>query len=52
MRWRWHDQFIDEAISFPDGTYKDQIDACSAAFNCLTLGNRIMTHLYRGLVDG
>lgn len=38
----WHDQFIDEAISFPNGKYKDQIDACSAAFNYLTLGNRII----------
>ena len=27
----WHDQFIDEAISFPNGKYKDQIDACSAS---------------------
>jgi predicted phage terminase large subunit-like protein len=34
---RWNRPFLDEARSFPNGRYKDQIDAASGAFNKLAL---------------
>jgi predicted phage terminase large subunit-like protein len=33
---RWNSDFIDEAEAWPNGRYRDQIDACSGAFNRLT----------------
>jgi len=32
----WHDDFIDELKHFPLSRYKDQVDACSMAFNMIT----------------
>ena len=29
----WNEDFLDEAQLFPEGNYKDQIDACSGAFS-------------------
>jgi phage terminase large subunit-like protein len=29
---------LDEMESFPSGKYRDQVDACSGAFNRLALG--------------
>lgn len=34
----WNKELIDEMRLFPNGKYKDQVDACSGAFNKLTLG--------------
>ena len=34
----WHYGLLDEMESFPSGKYRDQVDACSGAFNRLTLG--------------
>jgi predicted phage terminase large subunit-like protein len=31
----WHYALLDEMESFPSGKYRDQIDACSGAFNRL-----------------
>ena len=36
----WTKAFIDEARLFPNGKYKDQIDAAGGAFNKMTLGVR------------
>jgi predicted phage terminase large subunit-like protein len=33
---RWNSDFWDEAEAWPNGRYRDQIDACSGAFNRLT----------------
>lgn len=32
---RWADDYLDELASFPEGKYKDQVDASSGAFNKL-----------------
>lgn len=40
LRGEWNQAFIDEARSFPNGKYKDQIDAASGAFNKLVLAPR------------
>ena len=34
----WHYALLDEMESFPQGKYRDQVDACSGAFNRLILG--------------
>jgi predicted phage terminase large subunit-like protein len=34
----WHYELLDEMESFPNGKYRDQVDAASGAFNRLTLG--------------
>jgi predicted phage terminase large subunit-like protein len=34
----WHRDFVDELESFPSGRYRDQVDACTGAFNRLALG--------------
>ena len=34
----WHYELLDEMESFPSGKYRDQVDACSGAFNRLTQG--------------
>jgi predicted phage terminase large subunit-like protein len=34
---RWNRDFIDELIKFPQGTFKDQVDAAAGAFNKLAL---------------
>jgi predicted phage terminase large subunit-like protein len=34
----WNGDFIDEVQAFPDGEYKDQVDACSGAFAQLAGG--------------
>jgi predicted phage terminase large subunit-like protein len=40
IRAAWNKPFIDEMRLFPNGKYKDQIDAASGAYNKLTLGIR------------
>lgn len=42
---QWHYEFLNEAAEFPFGKFKDQIDACSAAFNYLTVGMPFDTSL-------
>jgi predicted phage terminase large subunit-like protein len=37
---RWNAAFLDEVGVFPTGTYKDQVDAASGAFNKLALATR------------
>jgi len=39
LRGDWNDDYIKEHENFPFGTYKDQVDASSGAFNQLTRGN-------------
>lgn len=34
----WNQDFIDEHVAFPQGTYQDQVDAAAGAFNKLALG--------------
>jgi predicted phage terminase large subunit-like protein len=34
----WQIALLDEMESFPNGKYRDQVDACSGAFNRLTMG--------------
>jgi phage terminase large subunit-like protein len=36
MQGVWNQDFIEEMKFFPDGSYKDQIDAASGAFNILS----------------
>lgn len=38
VKGEWNQLFIDEHKSFPNGKYKDQIDAAAGAFNMLTTG--------------
>ena len=40
---------LDEMISFPNGKYRDQVDACSGAFNRLISGP--VYNLCGGAVD-
>lgn len=35
VRGGWNEEFIDEAVAFPGGAFKDQIDAASDAYNKL-----------------
>lgn len=37
LRAPWNKALLDEMQSFPNGKYKDQVDACSGAFNKLTV---------------
>ena len=40
---------LDEMISFPNGKYRDQVDACSGAFNRLISGP--VYNLWGGALD-
>lgn len=40
LRGAWNKDFLDEMRLFPNGKYKDQVDAASGAFNKLTLGQK------------
>ena len=40
---------LDEMISFPNGKYRDQVDACSGAFNRLISGP--IYNLFGGAFD-
>ena len=40
LKAEWTKAFLDEARLFPNGKYKDQIDAAGGAFNKMTLGTR------------
>lgn len=40
----WTSNFIDEHELFPNGKFKDQVDAAAGAFNKLTLGNSMFIH--------
>lgn len=40
MKADWNQAFVDEAQTFPNGRYKDQIDAAGGAFNKLALTSR------------
>lgn len=33
VRGGWNDEYLDELAAFPKGTFKDQVDASSDAFN-------------------
>jgi predicted phage terminase large subunit-like protein len=35
---QWNREYVDELCAFPNGSYDDQVDASSGAFNKLTLG--------------
>ena len=35
VRGGWNDAYLDESTSFPKGTFKDQVDASSDAFNAI-----------------
>jgi predicted phage terminase large subunit-like protein len=35
----WNEPYLDELASFPNGTFKDQVDGSSGAFNKLALGS-------------
>ena len=45
----WHADLFDEMQSFPNGKYRDQVDACSGAFNRLISGP--VYNLFGGAVD-
>jgi predicted phage terminase large subunit-like protein len=45
----WQTDLLDEMESFPSGKYRDQVDACSGAFNRLALGPSY--NLYSGAFD-
>lgn len=42
VRAPWNAAYVDELCMFPNGTYDDQVDASSGAFNKLTTGRRLM----------
>jgi predicted phage terminase large subunit-like protein len=45
----WQRDLLDEMESFPSGKYRDQVDACSGAFNRLVLGPSY--NLFGGALD-
>jgi predicted phage terminase large subunit-like protein len=45
----WQTDLLDEMESFPSGKYRDQVDACSGAFNRLALGSTY--DLFNGAFD-
>ena len=45
----WHHALLDEMVSFPNGKYRDQVDACCGAFNRLVSGP--IYNLFGGAVD-
>lgn len=54
LRGSWNKPFIDEAANFPDGTFKDQIDAASRAFHriieeLVVEGNQIRVGRTKGM---
>ena len=40
MEGPWNEEFFSELESFPEGKFKDMVDALSSAFNEVTLGNQ------------
>jgi predicted phage terminase large subunit-like protein len=40
----WNEDWLIEVCSFPDSTYKDQVDSTSGAFKILTLGDQFETY--------
>lgn len=40
----WNHLFVEELTNFPNGTYKDQVDAAAAAFNILTGKKQVKGH--------
>jgi Terminase RNaseH-like domain len=40
LRSRWNAAYLDELTAFPNGTYQDQVDASSGAFNKLAKPKR------------
>jgi len=46
---RYQNDLLDEMQSFPNGKYRDQVDACSGAFNRLISGPAY--NLFGGAVD-
>jgi len=51
VRGSWINAFLDEAEAFPYGAHDDQIDACSGAFNRLTIIRRSQRLVFFGDVD-
>ena len=49
MAGSWQTDLLDEMESFPNGKYRDQVDACSGAFNRLISGP--VYNLFGGAVD-
>jgi predicted phage terminase large subunit-like protein len=45
----WQNDLLDEMVSFPNGKFKDQVDACSGAFNRLISGP--VYNLWGGALD-
>ena len=45
----WQNDLLYEMVSFPNGKYRDQVDACSGAFNRLVSGP--IYNLFGGAVD-
>ena len=45
----WQNDYLDELVSFPNGKYKDQVDASSGAFNRLVSGP--VYNLYSAFAD-
>jgi hypothetical protein len=45
----YQNDLLDEMVSFPNGKYRDQVDACSGAFNRLVSGP--IYNLFGGAVD-
>ena len=43
----WINDFLDEAEAFPEGRYKDQVDAVSGAFNALAKKRRRQPYVSR-----
>lgn len=43
LRGAWNGDYIDELSGFPHGTYKDQVDASSGAFNKLSRARRLQS---------
>ena len=45
----YQNDLLDEMVSFPNGKFKDQVDACSGAFNRLISGP--VYNLWGGALD-
>ena len=50
LRAPWNNELFDEMESFPKGTYSDQIDAMSLAFDYVAIKNVFRTLIYRPTV--
>lgn len=42
VRGHWNENFLEELELFPDGSYKDQVDSASGAYNKLAINNSIV----------